>query len=430
MIDLIRSIEYGKSPYVPSEKSRAPFPEALRVRGRRWIERDPPEPRLVADVLESLRRYLGKAGYYWLSACAVFPELHWNLTVDLGNKLKTDDGSSLLQACRLTDIARLPWFRYGYMPDWLRAWLIYDLPRQQEDEVRQLLRNFLVAEPDEQGIVGRWQFPIARQHSDVVSKLAQPLLHLLSKEAPADHPLRDYIFQEFMTGRKRLAVRMPEKLSKQLRRKSSQQVGWGLWFQLVLATAVGLTVTGVVALPVGFAMSNAVTGVVIRIVIFAVIGVVIGAYTGLAQWLLLRKQLFQADWWILATVLGWALGLALFSVVNDAVNNTVSGAVIGSVMGLAQWLVLRTQLFHTGWWIVATILGLTLGFAMNDAFFRVVNDPTSRAIIGAIIGVIYGAITGNALVWLLRQPGNYLLRQRRMEVLNYPKYHRRFERLS
>ncbi|MGD1717048.1 hypothetical protein [Dapis sp. BLCC M172] len=427
---MIRSIEYGKSPYVPSEKSRAPFPEALRVRGRRWIERDPPEPRLVADVLESLRRYLGKAGYYWLSACAVFPELHWNLTVDLGNKLKTDDGSSLLQACRLTDIARLPWFRYGYMPDWLRAWLIYDLPRQQEDEVRQLLRNFLVAEPDEQGIVGRWQFPIARQHSDVVSKLAQPLLHLLSKEAPADHPLRDYIFQEFMTGRKRLAVRMPEKLSKQLRRKSSQQVGWGLWFQLVLATAVGLTVTGVVALPVGFAMSNAVTGVVIRIVIFAVIGVVIGAYTGLAQWLLLRKQLFQADWWILATVLGWALGLALFSVVNDAVNNTVSGAVIGSVMGLAQWLVLRTQLFHTGWWIVATILGLTLGFAMNDAFFRVVNDPTSRAIIGAIIGVIYGAITGNALVWLLRQPGNYLLRQRRMEVLNYPKYHRRFERLS
>ena len=38
LIDLIRSIEYGKSPYVSSEKNRAPFPEALRVRARRWIE--------------------------------------------------------------------------------------------------------------------------------------------------------------------------------------------------------------------------------------------------------------------------------------------------------------------------------------------------------------------------------------------------------
>ncbi|GGA38682.1 hypothetical protein [Okeania sp. KiyG1] len=143
LIDLIRSIEYGKLPDVPSEKNRTPFPEALRVRGRRWIERDAPEPWLVADVLESLRRYLGKAGYYWLSACAVFPELHWNLTVYLGNRLQTDDGISLLQACRLTDLARLPWFRYGYMPDWLRSWLIYELPRQQEDEIRQLLRVFL-----------------------------------------------------------------------------------------------------------------------------------------------------------------------------------------------------------------------------------------------------------------------------------------------
>ncbi len=191
LIDLIRSIQYGKSPYVPSEKSRAPFPEALRVRARRWIERDPPEPWLVADVLESLRHYLGKAGYYWLSACAVFPELHWNLTVYLGNTLQTGDGSSLLQACRLTDLARLPWFRYGYMPDWLRLWLIYELPRQQEDEVRQLLRSFLVAKPDEQGSVGRWQLEIARQHSNVVSRLAQPLLRLLSREAPADSPLRD-----------------------------------------------------------------------------------------------------------------------------------------------------------------------------------------------------------------------------------------------
>ena len=238
LIDLIRSIEHGKLPYVSSEKGRAPYPEALRVRGRRWVERDSPEPRLVTEVLESLRNYLGEAGYYWLSACAVFPELNWNLTVYLGNALNAGDGRSLLQACRLTVLARLPWFRYGYMPDWLRLWLLSELPRHQEDEVRQLLRSFLVAKPDEQGSVGRWQLEIAGQYSNVVSRLVQPLLRLFSGEAPEDSPLRDYIFQEFMAGRKGLAVRMPEELREELRRKYSQQVGWWFWFQWAFANSV------------------------------------------------------------------------------------------------------------------------------------------------------------------------------------------------
>ena len=131
------------------------------MRSQRWIERETPESWLVTGVLESLRYYLGEAGYYWLAACAVFPELHWNLTVYLGNMLKTEDGKSLFQACRLTDLARLPWFRYNYMTDWLRSYLLYELPRQKTDEIRQLLTSFLAAKPDEQGKVGSLQLEIA-----------------------------------------------------------------------------------------------------------------------------------------------------------------------------------------------------------------------------------------------------------------------------
>ncbi|NEQ73026.1 MAG: hypothetical protein F6K23_08020 [Okeania sp. SIO2C9] len=360
LIDLIRSIEYGKLPYVPSEKSRTPFPEALRVRARRWIERVPPEPWLVDDVLESLRHYLGKAGYYWLSACAVFPELHWNLTVYLGNMLLTDDGSSLLQACRLTDLDRLPWFRYGYMPDWLRSWLIYELPRQQEDEIRQLLRGFLVVQPDEQGFVGRWQLEIARQHSNVVSRLAQPFLRLLSREAPADSLLRDYIFQEFMAGRKSLAVKMPKELRQQLRRKSSQQVGWGFLLQWVLANFVGGAVCGYVAVAVTDAIgtnSNA--------MIWVIIGATFGLVIGLTQWLVLRTKLSQTGWWILATALSFVISFTVGMLVSEALSLsaadnvpiTLIGGAIGAVIGLTQWLVLRTKLSQTGWWILATTLG-------------------------------------------------------------------------
>lgn len=415
LIDLIRSIEYGKFPYVSLEKGRAPYPEALRVRGRRWVERDSPEPRLVTEVLESLRSYLGEAGYYWLSACAVFPELNWNLTVYLGNALSAGDGGSLLQACRLTVLARLPWFRYGYMPDWLRLWLLSELPRHQEDEVRQWLRYFLVAKPDEQGSLGRWQLEIARQYSNVVSRLAQPLLRLFYGEAPEDSPLRDYIFQEFMAGRKGLAILMPEELREELRRKYSQQVGWGLWFQWVWANSMGGVVSAFLFDNIGGgfgpALFGPVFGAVVGLTQWAVFGAVFGAVVGLAQWLVLRKRLSQAIWWFPATVLVSPIAAAIVFPVWNAVRFSM----MGSVIGLAQWLVIRKQLSQSGWWILATILGI--GIAGNGAVLSplqnwwyavnvAVGDTVGYVMIFSIFGVIYGGITGFALVWLLRQPGN------------------------
>lgn len=231
LADLVRSIQSGESLFVPEEDYRAPFPQALRVRSQRWIEREPPEAWLVAEVLTDLREYLGEAGYDWLSACAVFPELHWNLTAYLGSVLKTADGKPLLQACRMTDLARLPWFRCGSMPDWLRSWLIYEMPRQREKEVRQLLENFLALDPDEQGMVGSLQLEIAQQHRQAASLLARWRLRLLPRQTSEESLLQDYIFQEFMASRKPLAVQIPKELRQLLRRQQSQKVGWELWFR-------------------------------------------------------------------------------------------------------------------------------------------------------------------------------------------------------
>ena len=422
LIDLIRSIEHGKLPYVSSEKGRAPYPEALRVRGRRWVEQDPPEPWLLTNVLGSVRNYLGEAGHYWLSACAVFPELNWNLTVYLGNALSAGDGRSLLQACRLTVLARLPWFRYGYMPDWLRLWLVSELPRHQEDEVRQLLRSFLVAKPDEQGSVGRWQLEIAGQYSNVVSRLVQPLLRLFSGEAPEDSPLRDYIFQEFMAGRKGLAVRMPEELREELRRKYSQQVGWSFWFQWVLTNMVGGVVGFFVGLFVGWLAvqwTNTIGSIGL-----AVFGAVFGAVVGSLQWWVLRKRLSQARWWILATVLVSAILFSTAEVLSNAASDVVSNTVIqgvvissliGLVIGSAQWLVLRKQLSQSHWWILASVLGITATlFAIfySSRFEQISIWDLILGLLG-ISGIIYGVITGFALVWLLRQPGNSVINNKK-----------------
>ena len=452
LIDLIRSIEHGKLPYVSSEKGRAPYPEALRVRGRRWVERDSPEPRLVTEVLESLRSYLGEAGYYWLSACAVFPELNWNLTVYLGNALSAGDGRSLLQACRLTVLARLPWFRYGYMPDWLRLWLVSELPRHQEDEVRQLLRSFLVAKPDEQGSVGRWQLEIAGQYSNVVSRLVQPLLRLFSGEAPEDSPLRDYIFQEFMAGRKGLAVRMPEELREELRRKYSQQVGWelslewwawqivglqeqvkrGLWFQWVRANIVGWFVGLFVGLFVVVLVGGWVDNTIGSFGL-AVLAPIFGTVVGSFQWWVLRKRLPQARWWVLATALASAIGFLIAMAVSNAVSVFVSDAVIidtvsyslmGLVIGSAQWLVLRKQIYQSHWWILASVLGIaaTLFAIVYSSRFEGGSFLQSYLSLFGIFGIIYGVITGFALVWLLPQPGNVFINLRQVvNVMNNKK---------
>jgi hypothetical protein len=117
----------------------APFPEYLHERPRRWLERHAPNATMLAELLQQIYAFLGKDGYYWFSACALYPEIKWKLTLYLGNHLQTADGHKLLTNKRLAKIARLPWFRYGYMPDWLRERLRTDLFRSEYRTVSNIL---------------------------------------------------------------------------------------------------------------------------------------------------------------------------------------------------------------------------------------------------------------------------------------------------
>ncbi|MCH2050789.1 MAG: hypothetical protein MK289_20620, partial [Trichodesmium sp. ALOHA_ZT_67] len=256
-------------------------------------------------------------------------------------------------------------------------------------------------------------------------------------------PLRDYIFQEFMAGRKGLAVRMPEELREELRRKYSQKVGWwfwfqwvwqivglqeqvkrGLWFQWVWANSVGWFVGLFVFGVWGGVVENTMGGLGP-----AVFGTVFGAVVGSFQWWVIRKRLSQARWWILATALASALLLptaaVLLNDVSDVVSNTlIQGVVISSVMGLvigsAQWLVLSKQISQSHWWILANILGISgveavLVFVIYTVTVgdTVGNTAGNVIMIFSIFGVIYGVINGITLVWLLRQPGNSVINNKK-----------------
>ena len=143
------------------------------------------------------------------------------------------------------------------------------------------------------------------------------------------------------------------------------RVGWGFWLWWVLASTVGLAVgLGAVGLAVGGAVGGAVAlGLALAVaVVFAAPSV--GIALGIAQWLVLRRQVSRAGWWVLASTVG---------------------LVVGPAAGFG--------------------LVLTSGRSMEMSFILALAVGGTVGLVGgAVGGAVYGAITGSVMVWLLRQP--------------------------
>jgi hypothetical protein len=122
--------------------------------------------------------------------------------------------------------------------------------------------------------------------------------------------------------------------------------------------------------------------------------------TGLLQYLLLRHYLPRIGRWIAATALGCLLGIAVvylgYAIWPVALNaNSVwSSMLIGAVTGLAQWLVLRRWVPRAGWWVLASVLGWGLVRLIAGEVFTSLLELL-------IIGAVPAAVTGLALWWLL-----------------------------
>jgi hypothetical protein len=82
-----------------------------------------------------------------------------------------------------------------------------------------------------------------------------------------------------------------------------------------------------------------------------------------------------------------------------------SGALSGGVEGFAQWLILRRHLPAAGWWILGVISAEVLAAAAS----LIVDQGTAFEGLGLLMmkrltsGFIVGATTGAVLVWLLRE---------------------------
>ena len=171
-------------------------------------------------------------------------------------------------------------------------------------------------------------------------------------------------------------------------------------------------------------------------------GAMAGASVGIMQWLILRRQLSRAGWWIWASIVGGAVGFSLtgwfplnptvgFGLIGlvgrlgDVTVGAMLGIQIGAPLGIMQWFVLRQRFFRAGWWLLANIVGFASGFAaasvINDVvislFFGIGTalSPSPTPItafiaaavggggLGSVVGLAIGAITGMMLAWLWRR---------------------------
>jgi WD40 repeat protein len=206
-----------------------PFPPLLAARPERWLDRNPPPAASIEKLVRQLHAYLGDDGFAWLAACAVYPEIAWPVTLRLWDALPHAAGRQTRLAELLPALARLPWFRSGSMPDWLRTTLIAMLAPEQEKAVRRSLEQLLEqvashAQPAAEagGLrIGRWIGPL-----DVL------------RTAPADSPLRDAVFLGYIgrTNLDRLSVLAPRALGRLFREVGMLPTGPGE----VLSAARGL----------------------------------------------------------------------------------------------------------------------------------------------------------------------------------------------
>ena len=184
-------------------------------------------------------------------------------------------------------------------------------------------------------------------------------------------------------------------------------VGRGYWLAWFLASLMGFGMGAILGVAFTYGLFNRDP---FDIVMGTTLGTVMGATGGYFQWVVLRERIAGAGLWGLASALGLGLTMGILGAVNAGENNAIAevliGSVFGVVTGILQWLILRRKVARAGWWLLASLLGSLIGLIavpVAAALGEAGNWDLAVMTFGLVFGAANGAITGAALVWLLRQ---------------------------
>lgn len=191
---------------------------------------------------------------------------------------------------------------------------------------------------------------------------------------------------------------------------------WGFWMGWTAANAVGWAVGLTVMTAVQLALEAASGGALVEAeggaVLESVGNLLFGLAVGAMQWLALRRRIVGARWWIPATAVGFFLAGLVGGALED-IGSAAGGFVVsfglGAAAGTLQWLILRRQVRRAGWWVLAStilvfaglIAGLLIAVTLTGEMPGVSAGMVAFA---AVSGAVFGMTSGFVLMWLLRQP--------------------------
>ncbi|MGB3755066.1 MAG: hypothetical protein WBA07_01660 [Rivularia sp. (in: cyanobacteria)] len=171
----------------------------------------------------------------------------------------------------------------------------------------------------------------------------------------------------------------------------------------ILATGVGGAFIGYMAAPTDFFWELIVTGFVV----------------GIAQWVVLRRYINSAIWWIVLSGFGWILGIYLMVFIGGILNpvveflnstgifwqvfwlNIVQQPINFAVLGFAQSLLLRRYFRYTGWWILASTLSGVIRGGVGAYVCAATCKFGGGSISNGVGWAASAAITGILLLWLV-----------------------------
>lgn len=188
-----------------------------------------------------------------------------------------------------------------------------------------------------------------------------------------------------------------------------KQVGKKFLGQWILATSIGWLIGSFV----GFALASIIiedvigSGVLGEILGYFMFGAGLGAGVGYSQWHIIHKYFKISAWWIWASAIGIGLPFVIdvllvelvgveYELKNDILDQLITGVICGLLIGLLQINVVKSLSKKGIWWIVISPLAWGISWLSRE-----IADVVGFFIIG---GVVLGAITGIAILWLLQFP--------------------------
>ena len=180
----------------------------------------------------------------------------------------------------------------------------------------------------------------------------------------------------------------------------------GLWLGWTLATAGGMLL--------GFLPTILLVDVLNLGLAQIAVPVLAGTVIGFAQWLVLRRYVTASTQWDWTDGISWAAGYILGLLLIQLLPSSVFAAFIGYflfgvIVALVQWPVLRREIPQVFTWMVASAVAWAVGYWVSQAVLSLFTDPLIDPVVGTTViavtsGLVAGAITGLALIWIVRKP--------------------------